>query len=322
MTVLAKDGTPLHVEVDGPEDAEVSVVLCHGWLADLTTWEAQRIGLADTQVRRVFYDHRGHGLSGGRGMDAKEQGVRELADDLAAVIDAAAPTGRLILIGHSMGGMTLMAFTQRHPEVLRERVDGVVLCATGASPLGSHMTLGLPSWMVPAHKVIRRYTLETLLLIGLLPLRIARILGIGPWLWGARLLACGPKAPEAAVVLTAGSIYRTPMRVGADCMHAVTCHDERESIASLHDVPTTVVVPGRDRLLPNPMQQELVELVDRVNDPKVIPVPDRGHMVMLEAPEVVNAELHRMIERSQDLLAQRRLAAPAPDPLVTSPSQT
>ena len=46
------------------------------------------------------------------------------------MIDRTAPDGPLVLVGHSMGGMTIMAFAELFPELFGDRVVGTVLMAT------------------------------------------------------------------------------------------------------------------------------------------------------------------------------------------------
>lgn len=288
LEVASPDGTILHVEVEGPEDAEVTVVFCHGWIVDLTTWQRQRDALADSDVRRVFWDQRGHGRSQWIGLDPGERGVRQLADDLAAVIEATAPTGRLVLAGHSMGGMTLMAFAQRHLPTVRGRVDGVLLVATGAGPLSEQMTLGLPRGFLLGHALVRRYAVSTIALLGLLPRPVARLLGVGPWLISARLLAVAPDASAQAVAVTTGAMWRNHLHIAAMTLRAVMTHDERQDVPALACTRTVTVMPGRDRLIPVRFQRELAAMVA---DSGAVEVPRSGHMVMLEAPEVVTNEV-------------------------------
>lgn len=284
LTAVAADGTRLHVVVEGPEDAEVTVVFCHGWLVDLGTWHPQRAALTGSSVRRVFYDHRGHGRSSWRGLDRGVQGVRQLADDLAAVIDVAAPTGRLVLAGHSMGGMSVLAFVETHLATVRERVDGLLLCATGAGPLARSLDLGLPRWLPPARWVVRRYAVAMIALLGLLPLRVARVLGIAPWLLAARLLACAPYALDSVVAVTAGAMWRNRLHVAAECLAALLQHDERAVAPLLEGVPTVVVNAGQDRLIPPAMGAELARMLP---DARHVLLPASGHMVTLEAPDAV-----------------------------------
>ncbi|MFC7660023.1 alpha/beta fold hydrolase [Pseudonocardia benzenivorans] len=120
-TVGAADGTPLHIEESGPADADVTVVMAHGWTLDSRTWEpvARRL---DAHARVLRYDHRGHGRSAP--VDPSTMTIDQLADDMAAVVADRAPTGPLVLAGHSMGGMTIMALAERHPSLVADRVAG------------------------------------------------------------------------------------------------------------------------------------------------------------------------------------------------------
>ena len=286
--VVSADGTKIHVEVDGPDDADVTVVFCHGWYMDLTTWHFQREALKESGVRRVFYDQRGHGFSSWEGLDRGELGVRQLANDLAGVIDAVAPTGRLVLVGHSMGGMTLMAFAQSHLSTIKERVDGVMLVATGAGPLDQQMTLGMPHFLTPAHWIVRRYAVAMIALLGLMPVGMARLLGVGPYLHSTLLLAHSSDASDEAIAITTGTMWRNRLHIAAMALRAVMTHDERDAVPALECTTVVTINPGRDRLIPTGVQLELARMIDGA---RMVAVPRSGHMAMLEAPEKVNMEL-------------------------------
>ena len=58
------------------------------------------------------------------------------------VIEDLAPEGEVVLVGHSMGGMSIIAFAERHPELFAKRVAGVALVSTTAGGLHPHRTLG------------------------------------------------------------------------------------------------------------------------------------------------------------------------------------
>ena len=73
-TVLADDGVPLHVEIDGDPDAELTIVFVHGFTLSMDCWHYQRrdLGGHDRAAgppagRLVFYDQRSHGSSGRAG---------------------------------------------------------------------------------------------------------------------------------------------------------------------------------------------------------------------------------------------------------------
>ena len=65
-----------------------------------------------------------------------------LARDLGHVVDTFAAEGPLVLAGHSIGGMTIMALPEVRPDVV-ERVAGLVLVATSSGGLDT-VTLGVP----------------------------------------------------------------------------------------------------------------------------------------------------------------------------------
>ncbi|HET6858621.1 MAG TPA: alpha/beta fold hydrolase, partial [Streptomyces sp.] len=130
LTAVSADGSRLHVEVHGPDEAP-AIVLAHGWTCSTLFWDAQIRALAG-EYRVIVYDQRGHGRTpaaaqGGYSTDA-------LADDLEAVLSTAlAPGEKALLAGHSMGGMTMMAAAGRPG--FEEHAAAVLLCSTGSSRL-------------------------------------------------------------------------------------------------------------------------------------------------------------------------------------------
>src|SRR2546422_299697 len=89
----------------------------------------------------VFYDQRSHGRSG---RSPKENvSIDQLGRDLYGILREFAPTGPVILIGHSMGGMSIMALAEQHPELFGDQVIGVGLCSTSAGGL-DQVPIALP----------------------------------------------------------------------------------------------------------------------------------------------------------------------------------
>lgn len=144
LTALSADGSSLHVELHGPDDAP-AVVLAHGWTCNTHFWAAQVRDLA-VDHRVVVYDQRGHGRTPEPGPGGYS--TRALADDLEAVLRATlAPGQKAVLGGHSMGGMTLMAAAGR--AAVREHGAAVLLCSTGSSRLTAE-SLVLPMRAAPS----------------------------------------------------------------------------------------------------------------------------------------------------------------------------
>lgn len=139
MIVRAEDGVPLHVELAGAIDAPVTVVLTHGFTASLDEWSRQLPVLRD-RARLVLWDHRGHGRSGWTPLTRAT--IDQTGRDLAVVLEATTPAGPVVLAGHSMGGMSIMALARQRPELFGPRVAGVLLLATSAGGLVRTGVLG------------------------------------------------------------------------------------------------------------------------------------------------------------------------------------
>src|SRR6266481_1967736 len=130
VEVIADDGVRLHAEVFGPEDAPVTIVFCHGYTLSQEIWHYQQRDLAD-DYRLVLWDQRSHGRSGRS--DPARASIDQLGADLAAVLAATVPAGQpVVLVGHSMGGMTIMALAAQPPILFGSQVVGVVLISTAA----------------------------------------------------------------------------------------------------------------------------------------------------------------------------------------------
>ncbi|HEY3562462.1 MAG TPA: alpha/beta hydrolase [Kribbella sp.] len=149
--LTTSDGVRLNVEVSGSADAPVTVLLVHGWTCSTRSWHNQVEGLPQIlgpdAVRVVTYDHRGHGRS-----DAAPAGstrLEQLADDLLTVLDEVVGDGPVVYAGHSMGGMTLMAVADRHPELFGSRIRAAALVSTTSGHL-TEGALGLPARFDPA----------------------------------------------------------------------------------------------------------------------------------------------------------------------------
>ena len=280
---VAVDGAELHVEVHGRADGP-TVVLVHGWTCTAGFWTRQLRALAD-EVRVVTYDLRGHGRSTG---EPASFGPDALAGDLQAVLDATLPEGeRALLVGHSMGAMTIAAWAGRHPDEVPRRASAAVLLSTGVHRLSLDSAF-LP---LPARYAVHQGLLQATLLGSAAPL-------VGPLSLhsrGTRWLAFSPSASPA--VVDRGTRDQRAMRPAARAAwaRAMGDLDLRHDLASL-TVPTTVVVGERDRLTPPVYAERLAALLPDCVE--LVRLPDVGHMTPLEAPdEVVELVRSALTER-------------------------
>lgn len=302
--VQAADGTVLHVEVDEAPEAvdDLTIVFAHGYALSLDSWHYQRQALRG-RARLVFFDQRSHGRSTRAEFDTHH--VDQLGTDLSDVIDAIAPEGPLMLVGHSMGGMTIMALADQRPELFRDRVYGVALIATTAGGIVEG-ELGMPAGLGRAVHQLAPPIAAALARRGGLVERL-RWQDTDLGLMLTRTYSFGSSASEQASRFVASMVSSTPIDVVAEFLPALQEHDKREALGVLEDVELLVVVGDSDRLTPKELSDEIVE---RVPGAEYVLIPDSGHMVTLEKPDEVNEALLDLLAR-----VQRNIAADdAPGP--------
>jgi pimeloyl-ACP methyl ester carboxylesterase len=291
ITVTAPDGAALHVEVDRPaRSVGLTVIFLHTVWATLTSWAAHRALLDDARVTRVFYDARGHGRSGWRSLDPAVPGVRQFAGDLAAVIDAVAPTGPLVLVGHGLGGMTITALDAVRPD-LTARVAGVLLCASTGGGLRKSARFGLPAMLGPLLGVVRRELPGTVMLMGLLPRFVWRLLGLGPYLIGVRMLGVA-RERRSAVRHAAAMAYENDFCTLGGTLAAMLQHDERDAVPALAGREVVTVEAFLDGVVPFANQRQLAAAIPGARRRIAA---EAGHAVGLEVPELVAEELMGVI---------------------------
>ncbi|MFD7979705.1 alpha/beta fold hydrolase [Streptomyces sp. NPDC059071] len=322
---VADDGTELYYEVDEVDPAAadaaltapkaaasrrrrlfgrkapapVTVVFSHGYCLSQDSWHFQRAALRGL-VRTVHWDQRSHGRSG-RGPDGVTVSIDQLGRDLKAVLDAAAPEGPLVLIGHSMGGMTLMALADRHPEFVRERVVGVGFVGTSSGKLGE-VNYGLPTAGVNA---VRRVLPGVLRALGSQAELVERGRRATADLFAGLIkkYSFSSKDVDPAVVRFAERmIESTPIDVVAEFYPAFAEHDKAAALAAFRAVPVLALAGDHDLVTPSSHTEAIADLLP---DAELVIVPDAGHLVMLEHPEAVT-------DRIADLLA-RAGAVPHPE---------
>ncbi|MCW2948929.1 MAG: alpha/beta hydrolase fold protein [Actinoallomurus sp.] len=287
--VTADDGVKLHVEVQEVPGARLTVVFCHGYLLNLTSWHVQRATLAG-KLRMVLWDHRGHGRSGwGTPPNAT---IDQVGRDLFAVIEAAVPTGPAVLVGHSMGGMAILGLAKSHPELFGDRVAGVVLSSTSAGGLSS-VTAGLPLHTARIMHRLVPVTLSTLRRQARLVDGARRSVGgitylvSWPYLYGTRV-------PRPVAKLTTKLMASVPIQVIAEFYNELVRYDLHDALPVLGRVPVLVMVGERDLITP---VEHAEALVSAIPGAELAVVSDAGHLLILERPMEVAEHLSRLISR-------------------------
>lgn len=295
LTVRTDDGVHLAVVIEEPRHSSPdvpTVIFTHGYALSLDAWPDQRQVLGQ-HARLVLWDQRGHGKST-RGPVGTT--IDRLGRDLGCVLDAVAPAGPVILVGHSMGGMTVMALADQRPEIFGTLVRGVALLATSAGGIAD-VDLGLPQPVARlAHRVAPAIgaALESEGPVSALVER-ARRASNDLGLLVTRAYAFGATPPTDGTRLVSDLIAGTPVDVLADLLPALQGHDKRAALHVLETLPLLVMVGDADLLTP---PGHSIEIVRRTPSAELVILPGVGHMLTLEAPELVNRHLLRLIERS------------------------
>jgi pimeloyl-ACP methyl ester carboxylesterase len=291
LTVLAADGVPLHAEISGPDDAPVTIIFCHGYALNQNTWHYQQAGLAADRL--VFWDQRGHGRSG-RGHSGQVS-IDQIGGDLHAVLLATVPgDSPVVLVGHSMGGMTIMALAEQHPELFGTKIIGVVLISTAASAVDPSGWLPAPLRPIARHAVPPVMRGAQGKAAGLIE-RGRQAAGDIAFL-GTRFIAFGdPRISPSVIDFLERIIRATPVEVVAEFYLALLGHDKRAALGVLGQVPVLVLTGDHDRLVPPGLSDELAA---EIPGAELIVVPGAGHVVILERPELVNDAITSLLARA------------------------
>ncbi|WP_067454537.1 alpha/beta fold hydrolase [Actinomadura macra] len=301
LTVEADDGLSLHVEVDGSDDAGLTIVFCHGYTLTQDSWHYQRRDLRG--FRTVFWDQRSHGRS--ERSKPTHATIGQTGEDLYAVLRATVRPGeRVVLVGHSMGGMSIMALAGRHPELFGDQVVGVALINTSCGNL-AEMTLGLPLVLA---KLVRPLAPRTLRGLGRRADLVDRARGLSADLAFVvtRKMAFADKHVSPSVVDFLEQMIRaTPIDVIAEFYPALVAHEESAALDVIGKVPVLVLAGGQDRLTPAAHGRRIAEALP---DAELVEVDEAGHVLPLEYPGVVTGGLRRLVERVRPGYEEERSA--------------
>jgi pimeloyl-ACP methyl ester carboxylesterase len=297
VSVKCDDGVVLHAEVDEVAPyaegrrrrrTDVTLVFVHGYALNLDCWHFQREAFRGKH-RMAFFDQRSHGRS--ERSDRENATIDQLGDDLANVMATVAPKGDVILVGHSMGGMSIIAFAERHPELFASRVAGVALVSTTAGELKPHRTLGrwIPDRIgqVMAPRVIAALARAPELVDS------ARRPGSNIGFLVADLFAFGSKdVPAAQVEFLDEMLAGTSFDVLAEFFPNFSTLDKFEHLAAFAGVPTTIICGTKDKLTSIDHSRRMAQ---ELPDARLVECEGAGHMVIFEARDQVNAALDELV---------------------------
>ena len=313
LTVTTDDGVELYVEIVDPVDGvdlhmedlhldlaspiagqAPTLVFVHGFCMDMGTFYFQRKALIERgDWRMVFYDQPGHGRSGR--LTRGEYTLKSLGRALRSVIEATVPDGPVILVGHSMGGMTVMALAEQEPELFAERVAGVVLISTSAGRLEA-TRIGLPEIVARAGRPILPLIDNATRLTGTVVDRARLASSNLAWLLTRRYGFGAPRPSRALVSFVEKMNSRTPTDTVARYLRTLYTHARYPALDALRALPVMVICGEKDQITPLTLSAEICR---RLPEADLVSVPQSGHAVLLEHGSEVNAALLRFLEKIQ-----------------------
>ena len=301
--VTTDDRIRLHAEVDevapylpdAPEKKRgrkqpahpATIVFVHGYALNLDCWHFQRLHFRGKR-RMVFYDQRSHGQS-----ERSPQGnatIDQLGHDLRAVLEQLVPEGPVVLVGHSMGGMTIMAFAEHHPDVFAERVAGVALISTTAGGLRSHRVLS--RWIPDL--VGAQVTPRLMAGLARAPELIdsARRRGSNIGFLVTDKFAFGKKVPSSYVEFVDEMLAGTSFDVLAEFFPNFDALDKYGVLSAFAAVPTTIVGGTKDLLTSIGHSRKMAS---RIPGAKLVVCEGAGHMAIMESADQVNSALDGLV---------------------------
>ncbi len=241
-----------------------TVVLSHGVTLSIRTWVKQLESLPAEGFRVVAFDHRGHG---GSSSGAAGHSVENLAEDVRTVLQEL-DLRDVVLVGHSMGGVAVQAFTVGFPKVASERVRGLVLLST----LARTRVSGARRLRSTVERAIDRAPDVGSIMshpdVGFLLARIG----------------FGRDPVPSQVELTRQMLAACPRDTSLAAPAALLGLDLTSELPKIN-VPTLVIGGTADVITPPADARRIASLIPHA---RLVLIPGGGHMLMLERAEEID----------------------------------
>ncbi|HJW27275.1 MAG TPA: alpha/beta hydrolase [Rhodocyclaceae bacterium] len=294
-TIAGADGSTLHVEIEGDPDKPVAI-LTHGWALDSTAWYYVRRQLS-SRYRLVLWDLPGLGASS-QPADGRYT-VARLAEDLRRVIDGTAD-GPVTLVGHSIGGMMILTLCRLHPELLADKVRGIVLMdTTHVWPLRTVMAGGLL-------RLLRWPLIEPLLYLTILLWPLVWLMNWQSYFNGTahlvnRLTSLSRDVTRGQLEFATRFNVKDKPSVVAKGLLAVLRWDEAETPAGI-SVPTLVITGDADRIT---LPEAGVGMSRMIPDAQLVRIDPAGHNGLLEEGQQYSDAIARLVQKAAGPLRPR-----------------
>ncbi len=282
FSVTSADGTALYAEAFGSaaDSGRPALVFAHGWTEALRFWAPVIRCLQDSDLRLFAFDLRGHGRSAPAA--GGDYGLERFGEDIEAMVTAADPgDGRVTVVGHSLGAMSIAAWAQHHDPGRHAQAAALVNTGLG-DLLASHLLFGELA-KVLNHPRTSRAVMGARLRVPPFstPLQQAAI----------RYIAFGPDATAAQVAFYERMLIECHADVRAAVGVSLSDMDLWQALERL-TIPTLVVAGDRDRLTPPAHARRIARELPQPAG--LIELPDTGHMSPLERPRELSEALRHL----------------------------
>jgi pimeloyl-ACP methyl ester carboxylesterase len=253
---IGVNGVRLAYTLSGQGD---TIVFLHGWMCNQTFWRAQCEEPVRRNYRCLTIDFRGHGNSE---VPTSGYSLEQLTSDVGEII-AALGLGRVIIVGHSMGGMVAQQFCLERPE----QTAGLVLVATIACD--------------PEDRLISKRIQADARRAGF-PLAFDR--HFDSWF--------SPGTPQSIRDRVKAEMRSTPENLSLELVSAYGRFDLSHRLKEIVQ-PTLVIGTLADDSAPPDQSRRLAELIPGA---ALVLIEDCGHFPMLEKPEKLSETLLTFFE--------------------------
>ncbi|WP_446225832.1 alpha/beta fold hydrolase [Nocardia sp. IBHARD005] len=289
VSVSTSDGVQLAVREYGRRYADLTVVLIHGHCLRTESWTDVRDALLRKHpgAKVVCYDHRGHGDSAAA--SRQTYNIEQLGRDLHEVLDVVAPTGPVVLVGHSMGGMTVLTYVGQYRHEIGTRIVGVGLIATAASGLadagfGRLLRNPIISGFQAAVRRAPRLMQHAKVLACKVFAPVVRTAEFGDRKVSQRVLALAEAMHNATSIVTMASF-----------LSAFKTFDRTAALATLSTIPTLILCGAADLMTPPSHSVAMAAAVDYAD---FVQIDGAGHSVIFEQPAQVAEAIARLVGRA------------------------
>ncbi len=286
--VVASDGVRLITETMGDPLAKKVVIFAHGYALDRRSWWYQwrdLPGHIGPEARLVRYDQRGHGESEYEPVDS----INALGEDLHAVLTQYA-ADEVYLVGHSMGGMSILALARKYPELFGKVVKGVVMISS-TSGESAQSRLGTPLLDLP---LVSNYAPQILDFLADRSELVERGMRAGKDIAFVmtKRYSFDSQVDPRLVEFVSEMIRDTSIEVIADFFPLFQEFDAFEALRVLKKVPVEFFCGLSDRLTP---PEHTSTMGEQIPEAPVHLLSKTGHLLMLERPDQVSEAIVRLV---------------------------